>query len=341
MPAEHLALLEVDGLKVHYPLGGGLLSGPSGVVKSVDGVSFSVQPGETFSLVGESGCGKTTTGRAILRIVKPTAGSVRYRMRDGNSLDVAQATEAGLAAYRREVRLVFQDPAASLNPRLTVRDVIAESLLVAGQSKSEIDDRVAELMRRVGLRPEYATRYPHAFSGGERQRISIARALAPGPRLVIADEALSALDVSVQAQTINLLLELQQEFGLSYLFISHDLSVVSHLSDRVAVMYVGRIVETGPTEAIFAAPRHPYTAALMASAPVPDPERRRSGSRVRLRDEVPDPAHVPPGCPFHPRCAFAMDRCRQEVPALRAIGVQNVACHRAEEVSLLSTASPS
>jgi peptide/nickel transport system ATP-binding protein len=327
-------VIEVRDLKVHYPFGGGLLKKPDGVVKSVDGVSFAIAPGQTFSLVGESGCGKTTTGRAVLRIVEPTAGTVLYRRADGSVLDVATVPEAELTAYRREVRLVFQDPAASLNPRLTVRDVIAESLLVQGLAASEIDDRVAWLMRRVGLRPEYRSRYPHAFSGGERQRISIARALAPGPRVVIADEALSALDVSVQAQTINLLLELQQDLGLTYLFISHDLSVVSHLSDQVAVMYAGRIVETGPAEAIFSRPRHPYTAALLASAPVPDPERRRGGQRVRLAGEVPDPAHMPGGCPFHPRCAFAVDRCRSEVPVLQPSSGLSVACHRADELDL-------
>jgi peptide/nickel transport system ATP-binding protein len=333
-------VLSVRDLKVHYPFGGGLLKKPDGVVKSVDGVSFAIAPGETFSLVGESGCGKTTTGRAVLRIVQPTAGEVRYSRADGSTLDVARATEAELTAYRREVRLVFQDPAASLNPRLTVRDVIAESLIVQGMAQSEIDDRVAWLMRRVGLRPEYRSRYPHAFSGGERQRISIARALAPGPRVVIADEALSALDVSVQAQTINLLLELQQDLGLTYLFISHDLSVVSHLSDRVAVMYVGRIVETGPAETLFSRPRHPYTAALLASAPVPDPERRRGRRKVSLAGEVPDPAHVPAGCPFHPRCAFAVERCRTEVPALRPMGGTAVACHRAEELDLTLDVAP-
>jgi peptide/nickel transport system ATP-binding protein len=329
-----MPILDVADLKVHYPLGGGLLTKPKGVVKSVDGISFQIMPGETFSLVGESGCGKTTTGRAVLRVVAPTSGTVRYRTSSGDILDVGAAADRDLVAYRREARLVFQDPAASLNPRLTVRDVIAESLIVQGMAKSEIDDRVNLLMRRVGLRPEYRSRYPHAFSGGERQRISIARALAPGPRLVIADEALSALDVSVQAQTINLLLELQQDLGLTYLFISHDLSVVSHLSDQVAVMYVGRIVESGPTAAIFANPRHPYTAALLASAPVPDPDRRRSTARVRLAGEVPDPSDVPDGCPFHPRCAFAIDRCRSEFPEIRPVAGQNVACHRADELEL-------
>lgn len=327
-------ILSVRDLKVHFPIGGGFLRSPRALVKSVDGVSFDIDSGETLALVGESGCGKTTTGRAVLRIVAPTAGSVRYRSREGATIDVAGLDERALTAYRRDVRLVFQDPAASLNPRLTVREVIAESLLVEGRARSEIDDRVADLMRRVGLRPEYASRYPHAFSGGERQRISIARALAPGPRLVVADEALSALDVSVQAQTINLLLELQRDLGLGYLFISHDLSVVSHLSDRVAVMYVGRVVETGSTPEIFARPRHPYTAALLASAPVADPTRRRGANRVRLAGDVPDPANVPSGCAFHPRCPHAIDRCRFEAPAARAVDRRAVACHRAEELDL-------
>ena len=291
-----------------------------------------------MSLVGESGCGKTTTGRCVLRVLKPTAGEVLWHDADGQVHDVARLEEAALVRYRRQVRLVFQDPAASLNPRLTIRDIVGESLELEGRlSKSEIDARVAELLRRVGLRPELLHRHPHAFSGGERQRVSIARALAPGPRVVVADEALSALDVSVQAQTINLLLELQKELGLAYLFISHDLSVVYHLSDRVAVMYVGRIVETGPVDEVFARPRHPYTAALLAAAPFADPRRRQRSSVIRLAGEVPDPADAPAGCAFHPRCPHAQERCRSERPELRAprgSTAIDVACHRADELQL-------
>jgi oligopeptide/dipeptide ABC transporter ATP-binding protein len=331
------AVLQVRGLKMHFALkGGGLLRKQVGIVKAVDDVSFDLMPGETLSLVGESGCGKTTTGRCLLRIQEPTGGQILHQSTKANTpVDVAQLKDQELVNYRREVRLVFQDPAASLNPRMTVRDIIGESLeLAGGHTKAQIDARVAELLAKVGLRPEVIHRYPHAFSGGERQRISIARALAPGPRVLIADEALSALDVSVQAQTINLLLELQKELGLSYLFISHDLSVVYHLSDRVAVMYVGRIVETGPVEQVYRRPRHPYTAALMQAVPKADPLQRNARSAMRLAGEVPDPANLPTGCAFHPRCPHASDRCRQETPVLREIDGRAVACHHAEQLEL-------
>jgi peptide/nickel transport system ATP-binding protein len=329
-------IIRVRGLRMHFPLhGGGWWRRQIGLVKSVDDVSFDLAAGETLSLVGESGCGKTTTGRCVLRVLEPTGGQVLWRDEQGLERDVAGLEEAALVQYRRQVRLVFQDPAASLNPRLTIRDIVGESLQLQGRlSQREIDERVAQLLQRVGLRPELLHRHPHAFSGGERQRVSIARALAPGPRVVVADEALSALDVSVQAQTINLLLELQQELGLSYLFISHDLSVVYHLSDRVAVMYVGRIVESGPVEQVFARPRHPYTAALLQAAPVADPRRRARSSVIKLAGEVPDPANLPSGCAFHPRCPQAIERCRSERPELRHVGVQQVACHRAEEIDL-------
>jgi peptide/nickel transport system ATP-binding protein len=333
-------LLSVRGLAKHFPLGGGLLRKARGLVKAVDGVTLDIRPGETLSLVGESGSGKTTVGRLILRVLEPTAGAIEYHHDDGRCVDVARLAERELAAYRRQVRLVFQDPAASLNPRLTVRETIGESLQLAGTlGRDAIEQRVVELIRRVGLRPEVLGRHPHAFSGGERQRISIARALAPAPRLVVADEALSALDVSVQAQTINLLLELQRELGLAFLFISHDLSVVRHLSDRVAVMYLGRVVETGPVEALYAAPKHPYTSALLRSAPVADP-RCRATEPLPLTGEVPDPAAAPSGCAFHPRCPHVQPRCRTETPQPRALGLQQVACHRAEELRLAASPIP-
>lgn len=320
-------ILSVRDLRVHFPTGGGLLRRNTGVVRSVDGVSFDLVPGETLSVVGESGCGKTTTGRSLLRIVEPTGGTIHYNDKDGMAHDVRGLDTAGLRRFRSDVRMVFQDPVASLNPRLPVAEIIGESIRNSGvTNETEIRDRVAWLLTRVGLRPEIMQRYPHAFSGGERQRIGIARALAPKPRVVIADEALSALDVSVQAQTINLLIELQAEFGLAYLFIAHDLSVVSHISDRVAVMYLGRIVELGPTQEIFENPRHPYTRALLASAPVPDPHRRGQ-AREKLIGEVADPANPPPGCPFHPRCGYASATCRAEVPVNNAIGASLVACH--------------
>jgi peptide/nickel transport system ATP-binding protein len=320
-------ILSVRDLQVHFPTGGGLLRRNTGVVRSVDGVSFDLTPGETLSVVGESGCGKTTTGRALLRIVEPTGGTIHYHDKDGTAHDVRSLDKAGLRRFRRDVRMVFQDPVASLNPRLPVAEIIGESVRNSGvTNEGEIRDRVAWLLQRVGLRSEIMQRYPHAFSGGERQRIGIARALAPKPRVVIADEALSALDVSVQAQTINLLIDLQAEFGLTYLFIAHDLSVVSHISDRVAVMYLGRIVELAPTQEIFGNPRHPYTRALLASAPVPDPHRRGQ-RREKLIGEVADPANPPRGCPFHPRCSFATATCRAEVPVIRRVGDSEVACH--------------
>jgi peptide/nickel transport system ATP-binding protein len=320
-------ILSVRDLQVHFPTGGGLLRRNTGVVRSVDGVSFDLAAGETLSVVGESGCGKTTTGRSLLRIVEPTGGTIHYRGTDGAVQDVRRLDRMGLRRFRRDVRMVFQDPVASLNPRLPVAEIIGESLRNAGvTNETEIRDRVAWLLTRVGLRPDIMQRYPHAFSGGERQRIGIARALAPSPRVVIADEALSALDVSVQAQTINLLIELQAEFGLTYLFIAHDLSVVSHMSDRVAVMYLGRIVELADTAALFDHPRHPYTRALLASAPVPDP-RRRGQAREKLTGEVADPANPPPGCAFHPRCGLATARCRTERPGLQTLGPTQVACH--------------
>jgi peptide/nickel transport system ATP-binding protein len=332
-------LLRVRDLKMHFPIRKGLFRRVVGHVKAVDGISFDIARGETLGLVGESGCGKSTASRAILRVYRPTAGEVSYAAADGTVTDLAAIDEGKLAPFRRDIRVVFQDPQSSLNPRLPVIDIIGEVLKVNGiASGRELEDRVADLMRKVGLRPEFMRRYPHAFSGGERQRIGIARALAPGPRLVIADEAVSALDVSVRAQTINLLQDLQQEFGLTYLFVSHDLSVVQHICDRVAVMYVGKVVEIAPVAELFASPLHPYTEALLSAVPVPDPRQKGRARRIRLAGEVADPANPPQGCAFHPRCRYATDVCSRETPALTSAGAGNrmVACHHAAEMTLQS-----
>lgn len=329
-------LLSVRGLKKHFPGAHGGFRRAASVVKSVDGVDFDLRDGEVLSLVGESGCGKTTTGRSILRVYDPTAGEIFYRGRTGAIVNLAALSNRELKPYRREIRMIFQDPNGSLNPRLNVLQIVGQPLSVNGLAKgSELEDRVAGLLKRVGLRPEYIRRYPHAFSGGERQRIGIARALALDPKLIVADEAVSALDVSVQAQTLNLLQDLQDEFRLTYLFIAHDLSVVEHISDRVAVMYVGRIVELAPTEALFAAPRHPYTEALLSAVPIADPRLRGARERIRLTGDVADPARPPPGCHFHPRCRYATDRCSIEIPPLRDVGGGHMAaCHHAEVLAL-------
>jgi peptide/nickel transport system ATP-binding protein len=332
-------LLQVSDLAMHFPKRGGLFRRVTGHVKAVDGVSFHIDQGETLSLVGESGCGKSTASRCILRVYQPTAGAIRYTPAQGNTVDLAKLDEEGLIPYRRDIRVVFQDPQASLNPRLPVIDIIGEVLQVNGLSSgSELEDRVAALMKRVGLRPEFMRRYPHAFSGGERQRIGIARALVTNPRLVIADEAVSALDVSVRAQTINLLQDLQSEFGLTYLFVAHDMSVVQHISSRVAVMYVGRLVEVAEVDGLFRRPLHPYTEALLSAVPIPNPRMRRRGQRIHLPGEVADPANAPPGCHFHPRCRYATALCRTEVPPLRSVAGRQVACHHAESLTLTGVA---
>ncbi|QBI53030.1 ABC transporter ATP-binding protein [Streptomonospora litoralis] len=335
-PAENAPLLEMRDLRVHFPLRKSGRRKSDGAVKAVDGVDLSVDHGETLGLVGESGCGKSTLGSAVLGVRPEARGQVRYRTGQGRVLDAAEASGSDLATYRREVRMIFQDPHASLNPRMTLLDIIGEPLRVLqGVGGSELEDRVTTILRRVGLRPDHLRRYPHAFSGGERQRVSIARALVPDPRLVVADEAVSALDVSVRSQILNLLQDLQDEMGLTYLFISHDLSVVEHLCDRVAVMYLGRVVELSRTADLYARPRHPYTEALISAVPVPDPRARGSRERIRLRGELPDPADPPSGCSFHTRCAFATDRCANEIPPLREVAPGRLAaCHYAEELTL-------
>lgn len=332
-PAE--PCLEVRGLKMHFGQSGGFFKQKTGTVKAVDGVDLTVADGQTVGLVGESGCGKSTLGRAILRVYEPTEGEIRYRRRGtGDWVDLTKAPPKTLMGLRHDIRMIFQDPFTSLNARQTVLEAIGQPLFARGVARSEVKDRVATIMSKVGLRPEYMSRYPHAFSGGERQRIVIARALVVEPHLVVADEAVSALDVSVRAQTLNLLQDLQDEFNLTYLFISHDLSVVKHVSDHVAVMYVGRVVEFAPSAEIFARPLHPYTAALIAAIPVSSPNLRGQ-PRTELTGEIPDPSRPPPGCLFHPRCAFATEACRKEVPELRTMaGGRQVACHHAEQLEL-------
>ena len=327
-------LLRVAGLQKLFPIRKGFLKRTVGYVRAVDGVGFHIDEGETLGLVGESGCGKTTTARCILRAIEPTAGEIFMRVSGGSVVEMGRLRRAELRALRREMQMIFQDPFTSLNPRMTLLDLVGEPLLVHGmKSRREREDRVADLLRRVGLRPEYMRRFPHAFSGGERQRIGIARALALHPRLVVADEPVSALDVSVQAQILNLLFDLQADFRLTYLFVAHDLSVVRYISNRVAVMYVGRIVELAETDEIFNAPKHPYTAALLSAVPEPDPRTR--SRRIVLQGEVANPASPPPGCYFHPRCPHAIEVCRTQAPAWQEISRGHfVSCHRAYELHL-------
>ena len=325
-------ILEVVDLKKHFPIRKGFLRRIVGHVRAVDGVSFHIRKGETLALVGESGCGKTTVSRCVLRALPPTSGEVRFAV-EGRVVDLATLRKRELKPLRRHLQMVFQDPFSSLNPRMVVADLIGEPLLVNGMR--DVDERrrrVRELLDMVQLPAAYMNRFPHAFSGGQRQRIGIARALALNPSLIVADEPVSALDVSVQAQILNLMLDLQDRLGLTYLFVAHDLSVVKHVSVRVAVMYVGRIVEVADTRRLFAQPRHPYTEALLSAVPKADPRVR--ADRIILERDVADPANPPPGCHFHPRCRYAVDRCRVESPPLVEQDGRQVACHRADEIEL-------
>jgi oligopeptide transport system ATP-binding protein len=327
------ALLQVEGLKMHFPLYRGMvLRKKVGAVQAVDGVSFQVKKGETLGLVGESGCGKSTTGRAVLQLYRPTAGQVLFQ---GTDLTQIRG-DAGLFPYRRHMQMIFQDPYACLNPRMTVGDIIAEPIATHGLEKDRraLQERVQALMARCGLNPQYVRRYPHEFSGGQRQRIGIARALATNPRFIVCDEPISALDVSIQAQIMNLLQDLQQELGLTYLFIAHDLAAVRHISNRIAVMYLGRIVELADYKAICDAPLHPYTQALISAVPIPDPQVEAQRSRIVLEGDVPSPIKPPSGCRFHTRCQarranpHIADRCDREEPALKDRGDGHfVACH--------------
>ena len=325
-------LLEVADLKKYFPIQKGLFKTTVGHVRAVDGVSFAIREHETLALVGESGCGKTTTGRCVLRAIEPTDGTVRFRGESGEWIDVLKLEGDDLRRFRRGAQMIFQDPYSSLDPRMTLLQIVGEPLGAFGVRGRELEERVAQLLELVGLRPQYMRRYPHAFSGGQRQRIGIARALALSPKLIVADEPVSALDVSIQAQVLNLLKRLQAQLGLAYLFISHNLSVVEYVAHRVGVMYVGQLVELAETKELFGRPLHPYTEALMSAVPKPDPRMQRQ--RIVLQGEVADPAKPPSGCYFHPRCPYAVDRCRVERPAFRDFGGHFVACHRAEELSL-------
>jgi peptide/nickel transport system ATP-binding protein len=325
--------LEVHNLKKHFPIQRGLFKRTVGHVRAVDGVDMKVNVGETLGLVGESGCGKTTTGRLILRAIEPTEGQILFRREEG-MVDIASMSKQQLKTLRREMQIIFQDPFSSLNPRMTVYDIITEPLVIHGENDQEVlNHRVRELLEMVGLKSQHMNRYPYAFSGGQRQRIGIARALALRPKLIVADEPVSALDVSIQAQVINLLEDLQQEFDLTYLFIAHDLSVVEHISDRVAVMYLGKIVELAPAVELYSNPKHPYTEALLSAIPRTDPDQKLR--RIILAGDVPSPANPPSGCKFHPRCRYAQPICEQDEPALlEGQPGHFAACHFANELEL-------
>ena len=333
-------LLEVKGLKKYFPIQKGFLRRTVGYVKAVDDVSFFVREGETLGVVGESGCGKSTAGRSIIRLYEPTAGEVNFKSRalgtngHDKTVNLVDLDGHDLKLVRREISMIFQDPINSLNPRMSVSDIISEPMVIHGHKlNQQTEDVIVSLLERVGLRADHLRRYPHEFSGGQRQRIGIARALSLNPRLVICDEPVSALDVSIQAQTLNLLQDLQKEFNLAYLFVAHDMSVVEHISDRVAVMYVGKVVEMATTEALFAQPRHPYTEALLSSIPKPDPLAK--SHRIIMQGEVADPANPPSGCYFHPRCRYAKDLCKTKSPEFKQVQPDHwVSCHFAEELKL-------
>ena len=321
-------ILDVNNIHMHF-------NSKGITIRAVSGVSFTVNEGETIGIVGESGCGKTTLGRCIVRAYEPTEGSVLYTTENGEEIDFLKIDKKTMKKYRKEIQMIFQDPYSSLDPRMTVLDIIKEPLLAnyPKMPKAEMEQRVMDIAAKVGLNTSYLKRYPHAFSGGQRQRIGIARALVLNPRVIVCDEAVSALDVSIQAQVINLLHDLQQEFNLTYLFISHDLSVVEYISDKVGVMYLGKLVEYAPTKALFEKPMHPYTEALLSAVPVADPEQQME--RIPLTGEIPNPANPPSGCYFHTRCRFCTEKCKQEAPGYVEMEPGHfVACHRAEELKL-------
>lgn len=333
-------ILEVKNLKLHFPIHQGIFQRVVGHVRAVDGVSFTLREGEVLGLVGESGCGKTTVGRTILRLYNPTGGEILYNKLSGEQVDLAHLSYKQMKPLRREMRMIFQDPFSSLNPRLTVRDIIGEPLEIHGVARGkEAEMRVAELMEAVGLNPKLMNRYPHQFSGGQRQRIGLARTLSLNPRLIVADEPVSALDVSVQAQVLNLLQELQDRLGLTLIFIAHDLSVVEHISDRIAVMYVGKIVEMADTDKLLTRPLHPYTEALLSAIPPADPDIQQE--RIQLQGEVPSPANPPTGCIFHTRCRYAKPECKQTEPPLVEVEPDHfVSCHFAKELHLQGIGAP-
>jgi oligopeptide/dipeptide ABC transporter ATP-binding protein len=331
-------LLEVKNLVKHFPLRGGVFSRVHSYVRAVDDISFDLVPGETLGMVGESGCGKSTAGRSILRLIEPTSGEVYFE-----GTDIIKLDRESMRKLRREMQIIFQDPYASLNPRMTVGSIVGEPLTIHKIAKGrDREEKVAAILERVGLRPEHMRRYPHEFSGGQRQRIGIARALALNPKLIIADEPVSALDVSIQAQVINLLEDLQEEFGIAYLIISHDLSVVQHICDRIAVMYLGEIVEIAGADELVMSPRHPYSEALLSAVPVPDPSAKKDKARIILHGDVPSPVDPPPGCRFHTRCPYKEEKCMVEVPPLREITSGHfTACHFADQIFTSSHSSGS
>ena len=339
-PKNNKILLDVKGLKKYFPIQKGFLRRTVGYVKAVDDVTFFVREGETLGVVGESGCGKSTAGRSIIRLYEPTAGQISFKSRElgangeAKTVNLLELNPQEMKAVRKEISMIFQDPVNSLNPRMSVSDIIAEPMVIHGRKLGpETEDIIVSLLERVGLRSDHLRRYPHEFSGGQRQRIGIARALSLNPRLVICDEPVSALDVSIQAQTLNLLQDLQKEFNLAYIFVAHDMSVVEHISDRVAVMYVGKVVEMAATDALFTNPLHPYTEALLSSVPKPDPLYK--SHRIIMQGEVADPSNPPSGCYFHPRCRYAQALCKEKAPEFRQVKTDHwSACHFAEELNL-------